>query len=105
MTILKTSGWADYELLDSGNSLRIERFGKYVIQRPDPQAIWKLSSGTQKADAIYDEKWIAKNVPAKWELSYENIKFSKAKTKSSVAISWSYFPFTASNNQTNTYVK
>jgi 23S rRNA (cytosine1962-C5)-methyltransferase len=79
MQLLATTGWEDYELLDSGNGLRLERFAKYVISKPDPQAIWKpnLSQAEwDKADAKYMEKdWSANNLPQKWPLTYKNIRF------------------------------
>ena len=34
----------DYELLTCGDGLKIERFGKYILKRPDPQAIWLLKN-------------------------------------------------------------
>lgn len=34
------SSWKDYELIDSGNGEKLERFGKYILIRPEPQAIW-----------------------------------------------------------------
>lgn len=34
------SNWQDYELLDCGNFEKLERFGKYVLRRPEPQAVW-----------------------------------------------------------------
>ena len=34
---------SDYELLDSGDFEKLERFGRYVTRRPEPQAIWHLS--------------------------------------------------------------
>ena len=79
MQLLSTKGFDDYQLLDSGNSQRLERFGKYVIARPDPQAIWKpnlLISEWEKADAVYLEKnWSRNKLPGKWELAYKNVKF------------------------------
>ena len=78
MKIISTKGFADYSLIDSGNSKRLERFGKYLISKPDPQAIWEPAfseSDWDKADAKFeDDKWI-KNIPEKWELSYKDIKF------------------------------
>ncbi|ADB38243.1 class I SAM-dependent methyltransferase [Spirosoma linguale] len=41
--ILTPSPWADYELIDSGNFQKLERFGAYVLARPEPQAIWDKS--------------------------------------------------------------
>ena len=38
---LSTSGWPDYELLDSGDNKKLERFGPFVLIRPETQAIWK----------------------------------------------------------------
>ena len=35
--------WKDYELLDSGNGEKLERFGKYVLRRPEPKALWMPS--------------------------------------------------------------
>jgi 23S rRNA (cytosine1962-C5)-methyltransferase len=79
MQLLKTAGWSDYELLDSGNGQRLERFGQYVISKPDPQVIWKpglSQSDWDKADAKYLEKdWNQNNLPTKWPLSYKEIKF------------------------------
>ena len=37
------SYWKDYELLDSGNGEKLERFGKYVLRRPEPKALWTPS--------------------------------------------------------------
>ena len=41
---LKTA-FADYELIDSGEFEKLERFGRYVTRRPEPQAIWPRSLG------------------------------------------------------------
>ena len=35
--------WKDYELLDSGNGEKLERFGRYVLRRPEPKALWEPS--------------------------------------------------------------
>ena len=79
MQLLKTLGWKDYELLDSGNGQRLERFGQYIISKPDPQAIWQPSLSVaewNKANAKFLEKdWNENSVPAKWPLSFKEIKF------------------------------
>lgn len=80
MTILSTSGWEDYELLDSGDGYRLERFGAYSIAKPDPQAIWQRRLSSEKwlaADAIYEKDgWIRRRVvPEQWLLTYKNISF------------------------------
>ena len=80
MQILETSGWEDYELIDSGDGKRLERFGKYTLVRPDPQAIWKPMADSalwEKADAIFDGKWINKTgVPEKWLIKYEDLSLN-----------------------------
>ena len=52
-----TPCFADYELLDSGNFEKLERFGPYVTRRPEPQAIWRpsLDDGewVRRADAAF----------------------------------------------------
>ncbi len=48
--------WQDYCLLDGGDGMKLERWGKYLYQRPDPQIIWKRKSDPvfwNKADGIY----------------------------------------------------
>jgi 23S rRNA (cytosine1962-C5)-methyltransferase len=80
MKILSTTGWSDYELLDSGGGRRLERFGEVVTIRPDPQCIWNTSfpqSEWQKADALYEKDGWRKNkrVSEQWRLSYEDIAF------------------------------
>ena len=75
----------DYDLVDSGEGRRLERFGKFLLDRPDPQIIWKktLPVGEwQKADAFFERTnndkglWnIKTKIPEKWELEYNGIKF------------------------------
>jgi 23S rRNA (cytosine1962-C5)-methyltransferase len=53
---LTTTGWADYELLDSGNNKKLERFGPYHLIRFEPEAIWKPSLKKRvwdSADAVF----------------------------------------------------
>ena len=47
MTIeFPSENWKDYELLDSGRGEKLERFGEYVLARPEPKALWdKLKRG------------------------------------------------------------
>jgi 23S rRNA (cytosine1962-C5)-methyltransferase len=54
--ILITKPAPDYELLDSGESEKLERFGKVILSRPDPQALWEKKLGTEewkKADGNF----------------------------------------------------
>jgi len=53
---LTITGWADYELLDSGNKKKLERFGSYHLIRFEPEAIWKPSLKKRvwdSADAVF----------------------------------------------------
>lgn len=82
--ILSIKSSPDYTLLDSGDGEKLERFGKIVLSRPDPQALWakKLSPAEwKKADGDFsrDEsggKWAMKSgTPAKWEVSFGGLRF------------------------------
>ena len=44
LSLLESSHWSDYELLDSGDGLKHERFGPYTFVRPEVQAMWRRSS-------------------------------------------------------------
>lgn len=82
MIILETPGWEDYELLDTGNGLRLERFGKYRLVRPDPQIIWKprlAPNVWNTVDAKFDpaeKKWLTvSTMPDKWLMRYDTVSF------------------------------
>jgi 23S rRNA (cytosine1962-C5)-methyltransferase len=76
--------WRDYELIDSGNFEKLERFGRFVICRPEPQAVWqrKLSPEEWKrADARFvldvqnsngeKGRWTrSRNMPEQWNIGY-----------------------------------
>lgn len=70
----------NYELLDSGNGRRLERFGKYILDRPDPEVLWSKNlqeSEWEKADAKFTDKWISKpNFPEKWLFEVNNLKIN-----------------------------
>lgn len=64
----------NYELIDSGEGRRLEKFGDYILDRPDPQIIWKKSLPPpmwDKADAAFENKWKENvNIPDKWVLKH-----------------------------------
>lgn len=69
----------DYELIDSGSGRRLERFGKYILNRPDPEVMWQKTLPPEewtKADAEFtNDKWVTKpNFPEKWEFEINNLK-------------------------------
>jgi len=68
----------NYELIDSGDGRRLERFGDYILDRPDPEVLWKkaLSEAEWKqADAFFKDRWVKNNVPEKWQMEHSRIKF------------------------------
>jgi len=75
--------WSDYELLDSGENMKLERLGDILISRPETQALWKKGKpdlwNTAHAEFAFQEKkgvWdMRKSVPESWELSWGTIKF------------------------------
>lgn len=88
--------WADYELIDSGFSEKLERFGPYVLIRPEPQALWpkQMDESVWKAKAharfVRDNSkkshrdsqnenggWtFYKPLPASWEIQYKPLKLT-----------------------------
>jgi 23S rRNA (cytosine1962-C5)-methyltransferase len=86
---LSTGGWPDYELLDSGDNRKLERFGKFVLIRPETQAIWKplrpeLWKGAH-AEFRFDggkgswhgAKGARAGVPEKWDIAWKDgVRFS-----------------------------
>jgi 23S rRNA (cytosine1962-C5)-methyltransferase len=93
MEILRPDDWKDYALIDSGHGEKLERFGKYTLIRPEPQAIWTpaLSEEAWKklAHARFDRAqkdrfrftddvnggWQKGNLPDNWIINYSSIKF------------------------------
>jgi 23S rRNA (cytosine1962-C5)-methyltransferase len=73
----------DYELLDSGDGRKLERFGKYVLARPCSQALWRPSedeSEWNRADATFDRedgnRWQGRtNLPKEWNIETAGVSF------------------------------
>ena len=76
--------WQDYELLDCGGGRRLERWGKQILVRPDPQAIWQPEGSPlwQKADAVYHRSktggghWEVRQLPEHWTIHYQELAFN-----------------------------
>lgn len=92
MSIFITKKSADYELIDSGDGEKLERFGNVVLSRPDPQALWRPkldSSEWKKADARFSREgkegaWVYSGAAAensnektktRWPISFSGLKF------------------------------
>lgn len=76
--------WRDYEVLDTSNGEKLERWGKYELIRPDPQVIWntpKILKGWQKPNAHYHRsvrgggEWEFFNLPQQWSIHYKDLTF------------------------------
>ncbi len=51
-TEFPSEDWKDYELLDSGRGMKLERFGGYVLSRPEPKALWDKNMTDQEWDRL-----------------------------------------------------
>ncbi len=58
----------EYELLDCGNNYKLERYGKFVLSRPDPQALWPTDTSTWKPDAEFKDSWNKEIEP--WSIDF-----------------------------------
>ena len=77
--------WKDYELLDAAEGERLERWGKYILIRPDPQVIWHgnghSASEWKRADGVYRRsrsgggEWVVNRLPQEWNINYGNLRF------------------------------
>lgn len=76
--------WDDYEVLDSSQGEKLERWGKYILIRPDPQVIWdtpKVLPGWKKPNAHYHRsskgggEWEFFNLPKEWNIQYKDLSF------------------------------
>lgn len=80
-----SDSWSDYELLDCSDGQRLERWGKYILVRPDPQVLWKHCKKHpmwKRADAVYTRSgsgggsWNENSLPEEWKIGYKNLTFS-----------------------------
>jgi 23S rRNA (cytosine1962-C5)-methyltransferase len=86
LELLTSPDWQDYDLLDSGNGLKLERYGAYTFVRPEAQAVWK--------PALAEKYWLAAEatfitsreengghwqfrvpIQPRWEMGYKGLKF------------------------------
>ena len=90
--ILTQQNFPDYELLDSGNGRKLERFGEYILDRIETQALWTpnlAESEWNRANAVFERRnaqsgeserrghWNKKNsdMPDSWQIQYKNLVF------------------------------
>ena len=78
--------WNDYEILDMANGEKLERWGNYILERPDPQIVWQdktFKDKWKKVDAIYHRSkkgggyWENINdIKASWQVKYKDLTFN-----------------------------
>jgi len=77
--------WKDYEVLDTSAGEKLERWGKYILVRPDPQVIWNTPKDDplwRKYDARYARsstgggKWANLRLPEHWQVKYRELTFN-----------------------------
>lgn len=99
--------WKDYECIDAGNGEKLERWGKVILRRPDPQAIWQNNHNNtlwNKPDGHYHRSnkgggsWeFKKTLPDYWTISYKELTFKVSPTNfkhtglfPEQAVNWDY---------------
>ena len=86
-SVMRTRGWADYALLDSGNGRKLERYGRFTVVRPEPQCLWAPARAAElwdAADAVFDPtdeedagRWKFKSQPPDtWPLAWGDVTFN-----------------------------
>jgi 23S rRNA (cytosine1962-C5)-methyltransferase len=85
--VMRTRGWADYALLDSGHGRKLERYGRFSVVRPEPQCLWSPALPAEvwdAADAVFDPtdeedagRWKLKGQPPDaWPLAWGEARFN-----------------------------
>jgi len=77
--------WKDYEVIDTSKGEKLERWGNYLLVRPDPQVIWdtpRLQKGWKKPNAHYHRsskgggEWEFFDLPKQWDVTYKDLTFN-----------------------------
>lgn len=77
--------WKDYEVLDTSGGEKLERWGDYLLVRPDPQVIWNTPKdlpGWRKMNGHYYRsskgggEWEFFDLPKQWEIAYKELRFN-----------------------------
>ena len=93
MVLLSPRNWPDYELIDSGNFEKLERFGAYILARPEPKALWKKSLSEMEWNSMIhtrfvteggcppvgrdDATWrVVKKMSGQWQIEYRGDGFA-----------------------------
>lgn len=77
--------WKDYEVIDTSKGEKLERWGKYLLVRPDPQVIWdtpRTEKGWKQKNGHYHRsqkgggQWEFFDLPKQWTISYDKLTFN-----------------------------
>ena len=77
-------GWKDYEVIDCSQGEKLERWGKYLLIRPDPQVIWnteRTAAGWKRPNGHYHRssrgggEWEFFSLPEQWSIHYKELTF------------------------------
>lgn len=77
--------WVDYEVIDTSDGEKLERWGKYLLVRPDPQVIWntpRKEKGWNRPNAHYHRsskgggEWEFFDLPKEWSINYGKLSFN-----------------------------
>ncbi len=78
-------GWKNYEVIDASQGEKLERWGEYILVRPDPQVLWdtpKVEAGWKNKNAHYHRssmgggEWEFFNLPKQWKIQYKDLTFN-----------------------------
>ena len=81
----KAEKWKDYEVLDTSDGEKLERWGRYILVRPDPQVIWFTPRNDRRwreYDAKYARsnsgggQWSRNRLPERWQIHYRELTFN-----------------------------
>ena len=81
----KAEKWKDYEVLDTSDGEKLERWGSYILVRPDPQVIWFTPRNDRRwreYDAKYARsnsgggQWSRNRLPERWQIHYRELTFN-----------------------------
>ena len=94
MLLLSRKDWVDYEIIDCGNGEKLERFGAYVLARPEPKALWNKSLSEKEWDRLIHTRFVTgagfgkagkedsgswqmyRKMPEQWQIGYQGARFA-----------------------------
>ena len=78
-------GWKDYEVIDTSNGEKLERWGDYLLVRPDPQVIWNTKKTLKEWSTLNGHyhrskkgggEWEFFDLPEQWQIKYKSLTFN-----------------------------